>query len=192
MRSNNGRQIAAVVIATAFLWAAIVACGGGSPPTASVKSEQTTAGAPYTTTQKSDANQTNETMTLPPIPVRRYEGKRNPFSPLITLVKKQKIIVATTRPVKRDAQTTLEKIALEQLTLTAIFKNTQGYKAIVEEDAGKGHIVEKGTFIGTRGGRIQSITADRIIIVEQTVDPKGKIFTHKIELKLASPSNDPS
>lgn len=192
MRSNNWWEIAAVVIATASLWAVIVACGGDSPPATSGESAQTTTEAPYTTTQKSDTNQPKGTMTLPPMPVRRYEGKRDPFSPLITLVKKQKMIAATSKPVKREAQTTLEKIALEQLTLTAIFKGAHGYKAIVEEGAGKGHIVEKGTYIGTRGGRIQSIAADRIIIVEQTVDPDGKIFTQKIELKLASPSNDPS
>lgn len=192
MRSNNWRQIAAFVFATASLWVVITACASESPPAASVESAQTTADTSATTAQKSDTIQSKSPMTLPPMPVRRYEGKRNPFSPLITLVKEQEIIVAATQPVKRDAQTTLEKIILEQLTLTAIFRGAQGNKAIVEEGTGKGYIVEKGTYVGTRGGRIQSITADRILIVEQTVDPDGKIFTQKRELKLASPSNDPS
>ncbi len=192
MRDNNWWKIAVVVIATSSLLAVIAACTGDSPPAEGVESAQTTAGVPDTTAQKPDTTQPKGAMALPPMPVRRYEGKRNPFSPLITLVEEQEMIVAATKPVKREAQTTLEKITLEQLTLTAIFKGAQGYKAIVEEGAGKGHIVEKGTYIGTQGGRIQSISADRIVIVEQTVDPDGKIFTQKKELKLASPSNDPS
>jgi len=174
-------------IATASLWAVNAVSADDSAPIADVMSVQKGTDDKDATAQKSETIHSKKPMTLPPIPVRRYTGKRNPFSPLFTLVKKQEIIVAPTKPVKREAQTTLERIALEQLTLTAIFKNAHGYKAMVEEDAGKGHIVEKGTYIGTRGGRIQSITADRVIIVEQTVDPDGKIFTHKTELKLESP-----
>lgn len=192
MRNNNWWKIAAIVIVAASLWAIIAACADDPQPTANAESAQTTTDALNATAQKLDTILSISPMTLPPVPVHRYEGKRNPFSPLITLVKKQEMIVAAAQPIKRDAQTTLEKLALEQLTLTATFKDAHGYKAVVEEGTGKGHIVVKGTYIGTRGGRIQSITGDRIIIVEKTVDSDGKIFTQKKELKLASSSNDPS
>lgn len=172
----------------------LVACGEDSPTSTNVaqNNAQPATGVPDVTVQQSETIQPKGPMTLPPTPIRRYEGQRNPFSPLITLVKEQEIIVASAQAVKRDPQTSLEKIGLDQLSLTAIFKGAKGNKAIVEEKGGKGHIVDKGAYIGTRGGRIQSITPDRIVIVEKTVDSNGKVFTQKKELKLASPSNDPS
>ncbi len=192
----NGKigQKTVLGIVTVSLWVLCTACGGDSPTTPNIaqNSAQSAAGTANAETEKSETTLSNARMTLPPVPVSRYQGKRNPFSPLITLKKEQELIVPSARPVRRDPQTTLEKIALGQLTLTAIFKGSKGRKAIVEEEGGKGHIVEKGTFIGTRGGRVQAITRDRVVIIEKTANSNGKVTTHKRELKLASQSNDPS
>ncbi len=177
-----------------FLWSLCTACGNDSPPSTNIAQNrsQPAAGAADTEMQKPNTLPSKAPMALPPIPVSRYQGRRNPFSPHIILKQEQELFVPSVQPIKRDPKTTLEKIALGQITLTAIYQSAKGNKALVEEAGGKGHIVEEGTFIGTRGGRIQAIIADRVIIVEKTVDSNGKVTTHKRELKLASRLNDPS
>jgi len=181
-------------IAIASLWVLCVACDGDSPsfPNIAENGAQTTVVAADTDMQNEDKASSKTPLTLPPMPNSRYQGRRNPFSPLITLEKEHALIAPAAQPVKREPQTTLERIALNQLTLTAIFKGPQGNKAIVEEEGGKGYIVEKGAFVGTQGGRIQSIIDGRVIIVGKTVDTDGKVTTWKRELKLASRANDPS
>lgn len=192
----NGKigQKTVLGIAMVSLWSLCIACGGDSPTTPNVAQDsvQSTIETVNTEIQNPETTPVKAPMRLPPTPVSRYQGKRDPFSPLITLNKEQELIVPSAQPIKRDPQTTLEKIALGQLTLTAIFEGSKGKKAIVEEEGGKGHIVEKGAFIGTRGGKVHAITADRVVIVEKTANYNGKVTTHKRELKLASRSNDPS
>ena len=85
---------------------------------------------------------------------------------------------------RRSPQTALETIALDQLKLTSTFRSSGEHKALLEESDGKGHIVEIGTHLGLRGGRVAQILKDRVIVVEQTERSDGRVDDHRRQLQL--------
>jgi type IV pilus assembly protein PilP len=118
------------------------------------------------------------------------EGRVDPFEPLfreepvaapvsVPITKKPK---GPTRPL-----TPLEKVDLSQLELKAILRTEAGNKALVEEASGKGYIIKKGTYIGTRSGIVVAILKDRVIVEEEYEDALGKVTIQEKELKLQKP-----
>ena len=87
----------------------------------------------------------------------------------------------------RIRQTPLEMIDLGQLKLVGVVRFPSGYKAIVEEQSGKGYTVKVGTYIGTNYGRITEIHKDHIIIQEKVKNVLGKVKDQKSQLKLQKP-----
>ena len=55
---------------------------------------------------------------------------------------------------------------------------------MVEESTGKGHVITVGTYIGIRGGKVVSISMDKITVEEKMKDVYGKIFVKTRELKI--------
>jgi type IV pilus assembly protein PilP len=88
---------------------------------------------------------------------------------------------------ERIRQTPLERIDLSQLTLVGVIKFPSGYKAIVEEQSGKGYVIKKGTYIGTNYGQVTEIQNDRIMIQEKVKDYLGKYKDQTSQLKLQKP-----
>jgi type IV pilus assembly protein PilP len=82
----------------------------------------------------------------------------------------------------------LELIDTSQLKLTGIIYATGRNFALVQEASGKGHVIKKGTYIGTKGGRVIEIVNKKVIIGEKWQDNNGNIFTQKNELKLLNKS----
>jgi type IV pilus assembly protein PilP len=118
------------------------------------------------------------------------EGKLDPFA---SLYKEKPITVSTTgqkllQEPKRPL-TPLEKVDLSQLKLVAIVRASSGNIALVEEASGKGYVIKKGTYIGTRSGKVGKILPDRIIVEQESEDFSGKVSVHEIEVKL-NPSGE--
>ena len=117
------------------------------------------------------------------------EGKLDPFAPLI----KEKPVVLPVKDKKAERRkilTPLEKLELGQLKLVGIIRAASGNKALVEEDSGKGYVIKKGTYIGTRSGKVAKILPDRIIVEEEVEDIYGKASIRKIEIKLKPPGEE--
>lgn len=89
------------------------------------------------------------------------ESRPDPFVPLV-------------KSESEPGKTALEKIGIEKLRLVAVILFPGGKRALLEDDFGMGHIVEQGSPVGTRGGRIAEIHKDRIVIDEFAVDGFGK------------------
>jgi type IV pilus assembly protein PilP len=123
-----------------------------------------------------------------PPPVYNPNGKIDPFIPLFT--KKQVLPSVGKRKKKRIPRTPLERVALSQLKLTAIIMAPSGNRAMVQESTGKGYVIQKGTYIGLNSGKVENITKDRVIIVEEAEDSVGKIRTQKRQLVLPKPAGD--
>jgi hypothetical protein len=85
------------------------------------------------------------------------KDKINPFQPLF----KEKPLTGGDNLVPFDTgrtkTTALEQIDLSQLKLTGIILAASGNKGLVQESSGRGHVIAKGTYIGTRGGRVTGI-----------------------------------
>ncbi len=112
------------------------------------------------------------------------KGRVDPFEPFL---RKPEPEVATNEKSKlkrRVPRTPLEKIDLSQLRLTAVLRTPTKTKALVQEVAGKGYVVNKGTFIGNKGGQVSKILKDRIMVEEKYLDVFGKISVREREMKL--------
>lgn len=117
------------------------------------------------------------------------EGRLDPFEPMF---KKESVPVDVGKKKiqRRKPLTPLEMVNLSQLTLVGIIRAPSGNRALVQEASGKGYIVKKGTYIGTRSGKIVEILEDRIIIEEESEDIYGQVSLIKKPLKLQTPPGE--
>jgi type IV pilus assembly protein PilP len=117
------------------------------------------------------------------------QGKLDPFEPLF-----QEKAVAVAKPRKkrqtRKRITPIEKLDLSQLQLVGVIRSLSGNRALVEDATGKGYVVTKGTYIGTRYGKIVEILADRIIVAEEVENVYGKISVQKRPLIIQKPPGE--
>jgi type IV pilus assembly protein PilP len=95
-------------------------------------------------------------------PVFSYnpKGKVDPFKPFIQIGSPGKAVPGVPK-------TPLQEYDLSQLKLTAIVYVGNGDSfAMVEDSAGKGFTIKKGTYLGKRGGKVKAVHLDRVIIEE--------------------------
>lgn len=94
--------------------------------------------------------------------------------------------VQSATPLKEDkiSPTPLQKYDISQLELVAIITTPGGNKGLVEDSAGKGYFVEKGTLIGKNDGRVSKVLKDRVIIEELYSDSSGQRKVSEISLVL--------
>ena len=118
-------------------------------------------------------------------PMYDPKEKIDPFEPLF----KEMPEIKSGSPQHADTggNTALEKIDLSQLKLTGIILAASGNRALVQEATGRGHVISKGTPIGTHGGRVAGVLQDKVIVKERMKDVRGKFFFQETELKLNKP-----
>lgn len=108
--------------------------------------------------------------------VYSFAGKRDPFTHF-NLSPKAKIA---------GDGTPLEQYSIAQLRLAAILSDPTGGEriAIVEDSAGKGYTIRKGTKIGNKAGYVVSIEPDVVKVLEVSVDFAGNETQNVVELKV--------
>ncbi len=118
-------------------------------------------------------------------PMEKYDskGRVDPFIPLIA-EKNAAAVSGRSRDSKpKRTLTPLEKLELSQVKLVAVVEMQDRTIAMVEEAGGKGYEVAVGTYIGTNGGRVTSITRKGIKIEEEVKDFQGKRRKRYEEIK---------
>ena len=115
-----------------------------------------------------------------PISVYRPKAQRDPF----------KSFIATRAAVPSPTETTpriltpLQRYSLDQLKVVGILAGEDMRKALLEDDVGKGYTVSVGEAVGSEGGKITSIQADRIVIESTYYDALGNAKVRRITKKL--------
>lgn len=118
-------------------------------------------------------------------PLAKYDSKGR-VDPFILLIDEKKA------PTESDSSgdskpkrtlTPLEKMELSQVKLVAVVEMQGRTIAMVEEAGGKGYEVAIGTYIGTNGGRVTSITRKGIKIEEEVKNYQGKRRKRYEEIK---------
>jgi type IV pilus assembly protein PilP len=117
-------------------------------------------------------------------------GKLDPFKPLFQETPKPKTNQAQKPKKPERPRTPLERLDLGQLQLTAIVFSEVRPRAMVEEDNGKGYVVQIGTPIGLERGQVIEIKRDRVIIEHLKTDDFGNSTPRRRELKLQKPPGD--
>jgi len=110
-------------------------------------------------------------------------GKPDPFKPFIQLT-----------PTKVGAKgvplTPLQRYETSQLKLVAIIAAREGNVALVEDSAGKGYFLKKGTAIGKNDGKVTQILKDRVVIEEFAQDLSGQTKQSEVLLYLHRPEEE--
>jgi Tfp pilus assembly protein PilP len=107
-------------------------------------------------------------------------GKTDPFKSFIA----EQEAVEEKR--QRKPKTYLETLDLSQLELIAIIVGPRGNYAMVKDSKGVGHIITKGTPIGTHSGVVHAITDKEVMIREEYKDFRGHVQHKDIAKKLPS------
>ena len=95
-------------------------------------------------------------------------GKTDPFKSFIAIQEEME------EKKKRKPRTYLETVDLSQLELTVIITSPKGNWAMVRDSKGLGHVIKKGTYVGTNGGIVYDITDKAVIIREEYRDFRGR------------------
>ena len=120
-------------------------------------------------------------------PMYNPKGKVDPFEPLF---REKPTLVKKSEHKKRTPRTPLEKIDISQLKLVAIVLAASGNRALVEESSGKGYVVKKGTYMGTKSGKVVKIEKDKVIVAEEFEDYRGNVTLRNREIKLPKPPGE--
>ena len=112
--------------------------------------------------------------------------KIDPFKPIFLSKSKKKEDDAAPTHVIDDSRDKgpLENFELSQLKLTGIICASDRNIALVQEASGRGYVINEGTRIRTKGGKVAAVLKDKVIVGEKMRDIKGNIFIRKTELKL--------
>lgn len=175
LRLQQGKKFnkAALIALLLFGGAVLFACS--ESPKALVTPSPITA-SKMTTTQPS----TQPTPTVEDkkgLPVFNYnpQGRRDPFSPLVT--KEESKARAGSRP-------PLERYNISEFKLSGIVWGGFGYNAMIEGPDGKGYFVRVGTTIGPNKGIIKQISKDAMVIEEVFKNVLGVTERKQITIKL--------
>ncbi len=103
-------------------------------------------------------------------------NRRDPFSPLISPVRKLK---------EKDASKlgTLEGYDLGEFRLSAIANRGNQYFALLITPDNRSFTVNKGTIIGLNRGKIKKISSNEVVLVERTKNYKGELKPREIILE---------
>jgi type IV pilus assembly protein PilP len=101
-------------------------------------------------------------------------GRRDPFRPPSVGVSRQ----------RGEPTTPLQRYDVAQLKLVAIIYDTHEPRAVLEDEAGLGYIVKRGTLVGLNDGEIRAIERGRVIVQEQTIDYYGESHPSEIVMEL--------
>jgi len=107
-------------------------------------------------------------------------GKTDPFKSFIAEQEEM------AEKIKRKPRTYLETLDLSQLELIAIITGSRGNYAMVRDSKGVGHVIVRGTAIGTNGGVVEKITEKEVVIKEEYQDFKGATKFKEVSKKLPS------
>ncbi len=102
-------------------------------------------------------------------------GKGDPFKPFIQLGR---------APASKGPLSPLQQYDLSQLKLVAIISAPEGNIALVEDAAGKGFFLRRGTDVGKNDGKVTKILKDRVIVEETSQDVLGQSKKNEVELVL--------
>lgn len=85
---------------------------------------------------------------------------------------------------KTEPRTYLETLELSQLTVTAIVLGKKNKWALVQDSKGEGHVIQIGTSLGRKRGKVVKIKEKEVVVREHDTDYRGTEVINDISLKL--------
>ncbi len=158
------------LVAVCGLALVLGACGSGDVAPAS----QSSAASDVPTEMVERAGSSGDDANLEVEYVYNPIGKRDPFRTFIATAEEEEI----------RSPTPLQRYELEQYQLTGIVWGVDRPRALVEDPEGMGHVIELGTYIGKKWGKVTQITSNQLVVTEEYLTPDGALVVNPIEIKL--------
>ena len=128
--------------------------------------------------QPEDLKMPQKTSEMPAAPRALKEGSRDPFRPMTLRTK------VSNRA--RENLSPLERFDLGQLKVVGIVWNMKEPQAMIEDTAGLGYVVRKGTAIGSNEGKVKAVQRDQIIVEENYEDAYGVRKKRDVSMRLST------
>ncbi len=112
-------------------------------------------------------------------PVYDPKGKPDPFQPT-------RVTLETKDNGKRKVLP-LEQFEVNEYELVSIVSGSEIKKAMVQDLTGKGFLIQEGTRIGKRNGKVIQITDRQVVVEESFQDFLGRKSSRKILLSIPRP-----
>jgi Tfp pilus assembly protein PilP len=109
------------------------------------------------------------------------EENVDPFKSFLSLQEE-----ANEKKRKERPKTYLETLDLSQLDLIATILDRKGNWAMVRDSKGVGHVIRKGTRIGTNDGVVREIREGAVVVREKHTDFMGKVETKDVVKKMST------
>jgi len=113
--------------------------------------------------------------------VKKQAEKTDPFKSFLSLQEE-----ANQKKKKKRPRTYLETLDLSQLDLIATILDRRGNWAMVRDAKGVGHVIRKGTRIGTNEGVVREIREGEVVIREKHTDFMGRVTTKDVVKKMVT------
>lgn len=115
-----------------------------------------------------------------------YEALRDPFSSYLAVAaaRTSQLLISRKAELASRPREPLEEYDISEIKLVAIFRMGEDSVAMLEDSTGKGFTVRKGNYVGLNSGRIDRITADSLMLIEQVLNPAGDIVAREVVLTL--------
>ncbi len=104
-------------------------------------------------------------------------NKRDPFQSFLATASEDLLLDNIPR-------TPLQKYEVGQYSLTGIIWGIDRPRALVEDPDGIGHVVEIGTYMGTKWGKVESIEEGMVVVTEELQTVDGQLVVKRQELRL--------
>lgn len=105
-------------------------------------------------------------------------NKRDPFQSFLSSASEDSMLDNIPR-------TPLQKYEVGQYILTGTIFGIDRPRGLVEDPDGNGHVLEVGTYIGTKWGKVESIEDRLVIVMEELQTVDGQLVQKKHELRPA-------
>ena len=106
-------------------------------------------------------------------------NKRDPFQSFLVTASEDSLLDNIPR-------TPLQKYEVGQYSLTGIIFGIDRPRAMVEDPDGIGHVLEVGTYMGTKWGKVESIGDGVVVVTEELQTVDGQLVVKRQELRLSS------
>ena len=104
------------------------------------------------------------------------QGRRDPFLSLVEIEKK--------KPPKKKGASPIESFSVEEIKLLAIASDRDESYALILLPNQKTYTIRKGMVLGLEGGKVEEISADKVLVREYEKDYRGNLQPKDIVLEL--------
>lgn len=104
------------------------------------------------------------------------QGRRDPFLSLVEITKK--------KPTKKKGASPIESYSVDEIKLLAIASDQESTYALILLPNQKTFTIKEGMVLGLEGGKVEEISAEKVVIREYVKDFRGNLTHKDIVLKL--------